>query len=114
MMNSPGPESRDTRSAQPVHINAYLEGDRGRQRILIIECSQLGLILDRTSGLELNEPVTVELRSGQRLPMRVIWVRGSQAGVRFLGPIAPAHPVLQLLEAAAKKYEVGQASPAAR
>jgi hypothetical protein len=112
MMNSP--ESPGTRSAHPVHINAYLEGDRGRQRVLIIECSHLGLILDRTSSLKLNEPITVELRSGQRLPMRVIWVRGSQAGVRFLGPIAPEHPVLQLLEAAAKKYEAGQASPTPR
>jgi hypothetical protein len=114
MTNNPGHRSRDTGSAQPVHINAYLEGDRGRQRILISECSQLGLILDRISGLALNERVTVELRSGQRLPMRVIWARGSQAGVRFLGPIAPEHPVLQLLEAAAKKHQAGQASSTPR
>jgi hypothetical protein len=45
------------------------------------------------SGIEPHERVTVELPSGQRLPMLVLWVKEDTAGVRFLGPIAPGHTV---------------------
>jgi hypothetical protein len=105
MKNSPVPGWHDTRSPQPVHIGAYLEDRRGRHRILITAYSAVGLTLDRTAGLELDERVTVELRSGDRLPTRVVWVRGARARVRFLGSIAQGHPVPQLLEAAAKRNQ---------
>jgi hypothetical protein len=55
------------------------------------------------AGVELDERVTVELRSGERLPMRVVWVRGSEAGVRFLGPVVLGHPVMRFLGEATKK-----------
>jgi hypothetical protein len=114
MKNSPVPGWHDTRSPQPVHIGAYLEDRRGRHRILVTAYSPLGLILDRTSGLELDERVTVQLRSGDRLPTRVVWVRRAKAGVRFLGSITRGHPVPELLEEAAKRHQSRHASPTGR
>jgi hypothetical protein len=114
MKNQLLPGWHDTRSPQPVHISAYLEDRRGRHRILITAYSALGLVLDRTPGLELDERVTVELRSGDRLPTRVVWVRREKAGVRFLGSIAQGHPVPQLLEEAAKRHQSRHASPTGR
>ena len=114
MKNHPVPGWHDTRSPQPVHISAHLEGRRGRQRILITTYPALGLTLDRTAGLELYERVTVELRSGDRLPTRVVWVRRAKARVRFLGSIPQGHPVPRLLEEAATRHQSRRTSPAAR
>jgi hypothetical protein len=74
----------------------------GRCRIEITHYSQHGLSLDRATGLEIDERVTVELQSGRRLPMRVAWVEGTAAGVRFLGPIMSEHAVLRWLAEAVK------------
>jgi hypothetical protein len=68
------------------------------RRVEIIDYSQHGLGLEGASGIELGERVTVELRWGLRLPMMVLWVKGSHAGLRFLGPIAPGHTVMRSLE----------------
>jgi hypothetical protein len=106
MAHNPGPTSHDAHRLRPrrpaVHIRAFLEDRHGRRRILITDYSEYGLSLDRTAAVELDERVTVELRSGERLPMRVAWVRGAEAGLRFLGPIVPGHPVMRLLDEAAK------------
>jgi hypothetical protein len=111
MAHNPGPTShyahRPRRRRPVVYIRAFLEDRRGRRRILITDYSQYGLSLCRVAGVELDERVTVELRSGERLPMRVAWVRGGEAGVRFLGPIAPGHQITDLLGEAAKKHERG-------
>jgi len=49
--------------------------------------------------------VTVELLSGHRIPVEVVWAISTQIGVRFLGPIQPGHPALMALEKAANKYK---------
>jgi hypothetical protein len=96
--------NRPRRSRRAVRIDAALEDHRGRRRILITAYSQHGLSLGRVAGVELDERVTVELRSGERLPMRVVWVRAGEAGVRFLGPIVLGYPVMRLLDEAAKEH----------
>ena len=73
-----------------------------RCRIEITDYSQHGLSLDRATGVELDERVTVELASGRRLPMRVAWVKGTAAGVRFVGPIMSEHGVMRWLDEAVK------------
>jgi hypothetical protein len=108
MAHNPGPTSHDApklRVLRPaLRIKAFLEDHRGRRRVLITDYSQYGLSLGRVAGVELDERVTVELRSGDRLPMRVVWVRGAEAGVRFLGPIVSGHPLMRLLDEAAKRH----------
>ena len=52
-----------------------------------------GLGLEGELSIELQERVTVELPSGLRLPMLVLWVKANSAGLRFLGPIAHGHAV---------------------
>jgi hypothetical protein len=100
------PSSHDApKQWQPLHpvlINAFLHVRGGRCRIEITDYSQHGLSLDRATGVELDERVTVELQSGRRLPMRVAWVRGTAAGVRFLGPIVSEHAVMRWLDEAVK------------
>jgi hypothetical protein len=86
----------------PVLINALLHVRGGRCRIEITHYSQHGLSLDRATGVELDERVTVELGSGRRLPMRVAWVKGTTAGVRFLGPIVSERAVMRWLDEAVK------------
>jgi hypothetical protein len=56
-------------------------------------------------GVAIGEHVTVELLSGHRFPVEVIWAISTQIGVRFLGPIQPGHPALMALEKAANKYK---------
>ena len=75
-----------------------------RRAIEIMEYSPRGFSLDHALDIQPRERVTIELRSGERLPMRVDWVKGTEAGVRFLGPIVSEHPVLRLLEEAAERF----------
>jgi hypothetical protein len=102
------PGSTNTETHKPrrpwpaLRIKASLEDHRGQRRVLVTDYSQYGLTLVRTAGVRLDERVTVELGSGERLPMRVAWVRGPEAGLRFLGPLIPGHPVMRLLDDAAK------------
>jgi hypothetical protein len=37
--------------------------------------------------------------------MRVVWVKGSAAGLRFLDPIAPGHTVMRSLDQAARIHK---------
>ena len=106
MAHRRGPTRHDApKLRQPLHpvpINAFLHVRGGRCRIEITDYSQHGLSFDRATGVELDERVTVELRSGRRLPMRVAWVKGTTAGVRFLGPIMSEHAVMRWLDEAVK------------
>ena len=89
-----------------VRISALLRAGGRRRSIEITNYSVHGLRLDRAAGIELDERVTIELRSGQRLPMRVVWIKGGEAGVRFLAAIAPEHPVMHSLDEAARNYKL--------
>jgi hypothetical protein len=80
-----------------LDIAALLHAHGKCRSIKITHHTRHGLRLERASGLKPEEHVTVELRSGMRLPMRVTWVKGTSVGLRFLGPIAPGHPVMRLL-----------------
>jgi hypothetical protein len=83
-----------------------LDAGGKRSLIEITSYSQHGLSLDRAAGIEPDERVTVELLSGLRLPMRVVWMRDGEAGLRFLGPIAPGQTVMRLLDRAARNYKL--------
>jgi hypothetical protein len=117
MVHNQGPARSDApKSRQPrptVRISAVLHAHGMHRRIEITEYSEQGLSLRRVSGIELDERVTVELQSGQRLPLRVIWAKGDQADVRFLGPIAPGHTVMRWLDQAARRYERRRSSSSA-
>jgi hypothetical protein len=106
MAHNPGPTTHDAhklRRHPPARIKAFLEDHHGRRPVLITDYSRYGLSLARAAGVELDERVTIELQSGERLPMRVVWVKGSEAGLNFLGPIASGHPVMHVLDEAAKR-----------
>ena len=109
MVQNPGPTSHDASELRPpqhaVRIRAFLRAGGRRRSIEITNYSVHGLSLDRAAGIELDERVTIELRSGQRLPMRVVWIKGGEAGVRFLAAIAPDHTVMHSLDEAARNYK---------
>ena len=88
---------------RPVHIHARLVGHDHRCSATILDYSTNGLRLIDTFAVGIG--VTIELLTGHRLPVVVTWVVGSQVGVRFLGPIAPGHPTLLALDAAAERYK---------
>jgi PilZ domain len=95
-----------------VRVRAVLHAHGTRRRIDIIDYSQHGFKLERAAGIEPQDRVTVELPSGQRLPMIVLWVEESRAGVRFLGPIAPGHTVMRWLDQSASKHRLLRSSSA--
>jgi hypothetical protein len=109
MAQNQGPPEQDAREPrQPRHsvrIKALLDAHGTCHSIEIIDYSRHGFKLERAFGIDPGQRVTVELRSGLRLPMIVLWVERGQAGVRFLGPIAPGHTVMRSLEQAARKYK---------
>ena len=110
MAHDEGSTRRDVRKPrQPRHavrVRAVLHAHGKCRRIDIIDYSQHGFKLDRASGIGPHERVTVELPSGHRLPMRVVWIKGGEAGVRFLAAIAPEHPVMHSLDEAARNYKL--------
>jgi hypothetical protein len=112
MAHHQGPTDHDVREPrhhlQPVRIRAILYGHGGDHPVEIIDYSPRGLELERAPGIEPQECVTVELPWGLRLPMRVLWVEGGKARLRFLGPIAPGHPVMRSLDQAARNYWLQQ------
>ena len=63
-----------------------------------MDYSRGGLRIDRAFEVAVGEHVTVELLSGHRIPVEVVWAVGAQIGVRFLGPIQPGHPAMVALE----------------
>jgi hypothetical protein len=119
MPHNQAPTDRDVREPghrrQSVRINAVLEAGGKRCPIEITDYSHHGLSLNRVAGIEPDERVTVELRSGVRLPMRVVSVMGGKASLRFLSFIAPGHAVMRLLDQAARNYKLRhQAKPGQR
>jgi hypothetical protein len=90
---------------RPVHIDARLVGHDHRCSATILDYSTNGLRLIDTFAVGIGERVTIDLLTGHRLPVVVTSVVGSQVGVRFLGPIAPGHPALLALDAAAEEYK---------
>ena len=95
-----------------VRVRAVLHAHGTCRHIDIIDYSQHGFKLERVSGIEPHERVTVELPSGQRLPMIVLWIKEGRAGVRFLGPIAPGHTVMRWLDQSASKHKLLRSSSA--
>jgi hypothetical protein len=98
------------RPRRPVRIKATLHAHGTRRRVEITDYSQHGVRLERASGIEPQERVTVELPSGLRVPMMVLWVGASSAGLRFLGPITHGHTVMRSLDEAARRYKLRRAS----
>jgi hypothetical protein len=96
---------------QPVRLKATLHAYGGSRRVEIVDYSPHGLGLERVSGIQPQERVTVELPAGLRLPMMVLWVEDGRAGLRFLGPIAPGHTVVRSLEEAARRFKRSHPSP---
>ena len=108
MEQAPASRASRSRATGPLHavrISAFLHAHGTRRPTQIIDYSQHGLELERAAGIAPQERVTVELLSGFRLPMMVLWVKGDSAGLRFLGPIALGHAVMSSLNEAARKYK---------
>jgi hypothetical protein len=110
MAHDQGPTSHDASDVRQrrhaVRVSAFLRAGGRRRSIEITDYSVDGLSLDRAAGIELDQRVTIELRSGERLPMRVVWIKGGEAGVRFLAAIAREHTVMRSLDRAARNYKL--------
>jgi hypothetical protein len=87
-----------------VHIVALLHCHQLVRTVVIEDYSHYGLRLVSRFPAAIGERVTVELLSGHRLPVQVIWVAGTNIGVRFFG-IQAGHPGLLALWKAVRKCE---------
>ena len=98
------PERRKS-TRRPVCIAAFLRCHRLRRSAVIVDCSVGGLRIDSNGAVTIGERVVVELLCGHRLPAQVMWVVGTQIGVRFLGTIQDGHPAQLALWEAVRKYK---------
>src|SRR5262245_9354385 len=90
---------------QQVNIAAILRCHRLRRRAIIVDFSLGGLHIDSSIAVVIGERATVELSSGDRLPVQVIWVAGGHFGVRFLVAMTEDHPANLALREAAREYQ---------
>jgi hypothetical protein len=98
---------RDAREVrQTINACALVVGSRLCRRGTIVDYSRNGLCLEGVFAVAPGERVTIVLLTGHRLPVVVAWAAGSRVGVRFVGSIAPGHPVLLEFEAAAERYSL--------
>jgi PilZ domain len=88
-----------------VHIVALLHCHRLSRTVVIADCSHNGLRLVTTFAATIGERATVELLSGHRLPVQVMWVAGSHIGVRFFEKMQAGHPAMLAIREAVRKYE---------
>ena len=88
-----------------VHIVALLHCHRLSRTVVIADYSHNGLRLVTTFAATIGERATVELLSGHRLPVQVMWVAGNHIGVRFFEKMQAGHPALLALWEAVRKYE---------
>jgi hypothetical protein len=100
MAHDLGPTSHDASELRQrrhaVRVSAFLRAGGRRRSIEITSYSVDGF--DRAAGIELDQRVIIELRSGERLPMRVVWIKGGEAGVCFLAAMAREHTVMRSLD----------------
>src|SRR6476469_5884885 len=88
-----------------VHILALLHCHRLSRTVVIADYSHDGLLLKSPFAAAIGERATVELLSGHRLPVQVMWVAGSHIGVRFFEKMQAGHPAMLALREAVRKYE---------
>jgi PilZ domain len=86
-----------------AHISALLHVRKQFQTVTVVDYSQGGVQLQGSFGLMPRDVVTLELLSGQRIGIEVMWSLGSRLGARFAPAIAADDPVLAALDAAAKR-----------
>jgi hypothetical protein len=103
--------SKRARCSTNIRAVLHVRGAR-RQRVLILDYSPHGLQLEHSSGIALDDHVTVELGSGLRIPMRVAWVSGSSVALRFLGQIEPGHTAMHALDEAVRAMRARRRSSA--
>jgi hypothetical protein len=92
---------RDERHPIRATALAYCHGRF--QTVRIVDFSAGGLQLQGCFGVGVGDDITVELLSGHRLAAKVAWSMGSRLGVRFLQALDADHPVLAVLEQAARR-----------
>src|SRR5262245_48999074 len=90
---------------QPVHIATLLRCHRLCRRAVIVDYSLGGLRIDSNLAVAIGERATVELPSGYRLAVQIVWVAGGHIGARFFGAMEDAHPAKLALWEAVREYE---------
>jgi hypothetical protein len=83
---APPERRRSERHLKILRVGTLIAGGR-RELCLIRNISAGGLMAHVYSPLEPGEPVSVELKTAQPVAGQVIWVRESNAGIRFDAPI---------------------------
>ena len=82
----PAERRREERHLTILRVGTLIVGDR-RELCLVRNVSSAGLMAHVYSPLEPEERVAVELKSGQQIDGRVIWVREANAGIAFDTPV---------------------------
>ncbi|HEY0113228.1 MAG TPA: PilZ domain-containing protein [Allosphingosinicella sp.] len=79
----PPERRRDSRHLTILRVGALI-GPQGRELCLIRNISQGGLMAHVYSQHEPGETVSLELKSNQQVPGRVVWREGNNLGIEFL------------------------------
>jgi hypothetical protein len=90
---------------RPVHVSALIHAHGLCRSVTIVDYTPLGLRLKGTFGIAAGDRITVELLTGDRLPLVVAWAMGSEVGAEFVGPTRSEHPAIVALEDAVQRYQ---------
>jgi hypothetical protein len=93
MSEEPTPETGDEREAPRFTLlirAAKLVAPQGEFICVIRDVSQSGVSLRGFHVLPVNEPLWLELRTGERIALEPVWARGFEAGFRFVEPVEVA------------------------
>ncbi|WP_162184714.1 PilZ domain-containing protein [Sphingomonas hengshuiensis] len=80
------PVERAPRTMTTLLVGKLLCGAAGDHPCRIRNLSATGMLVETSQPLLPGQPVTVELRGGDRLDAAVAWAASGRAGLRFLVP----------------------------
>ena len=86
-----------------AHVCALLHVRKQFQTVTVVDYSQGGVQLQGSFGLIPRDVIALELLTGHRIAIEVVWSLGSRLGARFVQPLASDDPLLAALEWAVKR-----------
>jgi hypothetical protein len=99
------PERRQGQARRHGRMSALLHVRARWQTVVVVDYSEGGVQIEGSFGLVPGDVITLELLTGHRIDIKVVWSLGSKLGARFSERLMEGDPVLAALE-----WSVGRGS----
>jgi uncharacterized protein (DUF58 family) len=92
------PERRQGQARRHGRMSALLHVRARFQTVVVVDYSEGGVQIEGSFGLVPGDVMTLELLTGHRIDIRVVWSLGSKLGASFSEQLVEGDPVLAALE----------------